>query len=143
MLATKSTQAVELGVWKGATSRWLACAVEENGGGGLTLVDINAEYLHEARRRVEALGLRHVTLLCVQQPTMEFLPTVSPQTDFVFMDDDKMEVAAKLALLQQRTKALVAAHDAETIVGPLKEYGAIILPMPAEPSAGDLGLVQL
>lgn len=134
----------ELGVWKGATSRWLACAVAANGGGSITLVDTCTADLVIARDRVAALGLKDVEIRTVNKGSMEFIPDCDPATGFIFMDDDKQQVAQKLAALRTRVPhCVVAIHDAETLAAEmLKTEGILHILVPHVPSSGNLGLVN-
>lgn len=145
VLAINAQHVVELGVWKGATSRWLACAVEANGGGTLTLVDTDQACLNTASTRVALLDLPRTEVHTVFRGTMEFLDTMNPATQFMFMDDDKKQVAEKFAKLRaQGRHVLVAVHDAETISPELRQAeGMILLETPPEPSSGQLALAQL
>lgn len=134
----------ELGVWKGATSRWLACAVAANGGGSITLVDTCAADLEIAKERVATLGLENVKVHAVNKGSLDFIPDCDPATGFIFMDDDKQHVSQKLAALRSRVPhCVVAIHDAETLAAEtLKGEGILHIPVPHDPSSGNLGLVN-
>lgn len=153
ILSLNAKHVLELGVWKGATSRWLACAIESNGGGTLTLVDNNPENLHTAVVRVHALGLGHVEVVDIPMPTLAYLESLptTPSTELpyapelIFLDDDKQQITEKLSLLKIRSAgAFVCIHDAETLPNEiLVESNIMVLPTPHEPSSGHLGLVRL
>lgn len=144
MCALGSKHAVELGVWKGATSRWLACAIAANGGGSITLVEVTEPDLALAKERVEALGLPNVEVRAVRGSSLDFLAGCEPYITFVFLDDDKLLVGQKLAALRTRLPhCVVAIHDVETLAAELlKAEGIVMLPVLHEPSSGSLGLVS-
>ena len=131
---------VELGVWKGATSRWLACAV---GDGSLTLVDTDQSNVKSAAERVRALHLP-VKLRMFVGSSLLYLSGVPRETDFVFLDDDKQEIPEKLGMLVKALPhCVVAIHDLETIEASLwKDWNLIPLRVAADPSGGDLGLTS-
>ena len=133
--------AVELGVWKGATSRWLACAIEANGGGTLTLVDTVEENVTLAADRCRALELPHTTIEVRHGESLFYLESLPTDVKFVFLDDDKQAIDKKLDLIKGRG-VIVAIHDIEVVPDDTRKKWRIVhLPMPAIPSGGDLGLV--
>ena len=131
----------ELGCYLGATSAWLALAIEANGGGSLTLVDTQADWLQQAAARVMALDLQKTALGTMNERSLDFLAHMNPDTRLVFLDDDKAEIPAKLDALRalKLKEALVAIHDMETINVP----GALVLATPVLHGTGLLGLVQV
>lgn len=133
--------AVELGVWKGATSRWLACGLPP--GGRLELVDPDQGCLHMAADRVGALALP-ITVTTHRQHTMDYLPTIPDTVRFVFLDDDKAQIPEKLGLLTARLPhCVVAIHDLDTIGAQIWKDGNLIpLRVASDPSGGDLGLTS-
>ena len=132
---------VELGCYRGVTSAWLACAVEANGGGTVTLVDIQAGVLKKTERRLAALALAKTQASYVEASSAAFLETQLPaNTQFIFIDDDKLTVPAELERIKAvAPRALVAIHDAETI-GAIP--GALMLATPPLYGSGHLALVQ-
>jgi len=141
MRLVDAQHAVELGVWKGATSRWLACGLPE--GGRLDLVEPDAGCLDLATERVAALALP-ITVTGHRVHTLDYLPSVPPTVDFVFLDDDKALIPEKLGWLTQRLPhCVVAIHDVETIGADVwKTWNLIPLRVAADPTGGDLGLTS-
>ena len=109
----------ELGCYLGSTSAWLALAIEANCAGepttgSLTLVDVGNGMVDGVRSRVSAVST--TPLIGFHGRSLEFLPGLYTETRFVYLDDDKADVSAKLALIAQRAPGcLVAIHDAETL----------------------------
>jgi predicted O-methyltransferase YrrM len=133
----------ELGCYKGVTSSWLACAIEENSGGRLTLVDCNAQALKIAQQWIETFAFQKTTIIGVHGATLIYLPDIPRDTQLIFLDDDKKNILQKVAMLRGLgVKALLAIHDAEGLPE-MKELGALVLPTPPMHSTGHLALVQL
>ena len=144
ILATNAKHVVELGTWKGATSRWLACAIAANGGGTLTLVDKHKPSLDMATERVQALRLGDVTITPVCNASLDYVQQRPiPTRDFVFLDDDKADVVLKIQHLREGgMHGIIAIHDIETVAAE-STPGVIRLTIPVEPSGGHLGLITL
>ena len=135
-------RAVELGCYLGATSAWLAAAIESNGGGSLTVVDVGDEYISRTKERISAMALSGVETAYVKRPSLEYLPEIPPNTQFVFLDDDKDKVPAKLDLIRARCPgAVVAIHDMETLTQGIE--GILRLDTPILHGTGYLGLLRV
>jgi predicted O-methyltransferase YrrM len=98
---------VEVGTFEGATSVWLARAIEENNRGTFTGYEINAERAKTARANLEAaVGGRHW-----QVKTMDIQQEPYVETDFVFLDCDKKLYSAALSKCLIPVNGYVVAHD--------------------------------
>lgn len=138
--------AVELGCWKGITSVWLATAISHNGGGSLSVVDNHEKTGGEALARLSIHAPSNVAVTLHQEPTMTFLLSLLASTQFVFLDDDKAQIADKLDLIRARAPGCyVAVHDAElpNVTIDFRKAGGIILDIPPGDGSGSLGLIRL
>jgi predicted O-methyltransferase YrrM len=114
----------EVGVFRGATTRFLSRALADNGGGELHLVDLSGEAL--ARARAAAGELANVTLQ--SHPGSSYAPEVLSQVpsdlDLVYLDADHSEqgVRAELAAWIPKVRAggIIAIHDAIHLTGVCK-----------------------
>lgn len=135
---------VELGTWRGATSAWLACALADNGGGTLTLVDNNADNLTVSAWRANALGHASVTVVPVQLPSFEFLASLDPDVTLIFLDDDKLAVPEKIAAIRARlSKGVIVIHDAEMVQEPIWNARGAIMRVPSAWAGGDVAVVPI
>lgn len=132
---------VELGTWYGYTSGWLAQAVEDNGGGTVTLVEAAPDCVQKTQAVIESLGLKKAACEIIHKRTLDYLPGMREDMQLVFLDDDKSDVPRKLELIKARApRALVAIHDAETL-GFLQETKALILRIPHADGGGDIAFI--
>lgn len=133
---------MELGTWHGATSAWLACALHDNGGGTLTLVDNAQDSLTVAEWRANSLGFPDVTVVPVHAYSHEFLPEMPTDVTLVFMDDDKQDIPGKVAWMRGRmARGVIVLHDAETVRDAVREAGGVYLKVPDAWAGGDVALI--
>lgn len=114
----------EVGVFRGATTRFLSRALADNGGGELHLVDMSGEALSLAR---DAAGeLPNVTLRSHlgSSDAPQVLSQVQSGLDLVYLDADHSEegVRAELAawIPKIRGAGIIAIHDAIHFTGVCK-----------------------
>jgi len=138
-------RAVELGCYRGVTSAWLALAIEANGGGRLDLVDTNQSFLERALLRAgDVSEAANVGIAGHAEPSFAFLkgPTFQPDTQFIFMDDDKSDIKQKVHVIRERgCQALIAVHDVEHNQPQLEGLNAVTLKTPVLHATGWLALI--
>lgn len=134
---------VELGTWYGSTSAWMCMALLHNGGGQYLGTEISDDVAEIAAKRLGSLGsLENVDWAVRKNASLAALPELPFQPDFVFIDDDKTDLAAKAAFFPG---ALAAIHDVEDNDVKVREMWphAIVLKTPVLHATGHLALVQL
>ncbi len=117
----RARRLVEVGVFRGATSRFLARALRDNGGGVLHLVDWSREALAEAEGALEPLLHVSIQRHLGRSTDSAILEAVPPTCDLVYLDAQHSEsgVRAELAawLSKVRRAGVVAVHDSIGIDG--------------------------
>jgi predicted O-methyltransferase YrrM len=137
-------RAVELGCYRGVTSAWLALAIEANGGGRLDLVDTNQTFLTVAMARVGDVNTGTLVATAGHAETsFAFLREhFQPDTQFIFMDDDKADIKQKVHVIRDcGCQALIAVHDVEHNQPQLEGLNAVTLKTPVLHGTGWLALI--
>lgn len=133
---TKPKRLLELGTYKGLTTRELAKAMPPDA--TLTTVDLKAQHG----------GFDDPRVTFVEADALAYIGEC-PVPDFVFVDDDHSydHVAAEVGLLSYVMDAgLIVLHD---VVGPfgldriVREHGGFIIEQPLLHVAGGLGVIEL
>ncbi len=120
----RARKIAEVGVFRGATSRFLARALQDNGGGELFLVDMSEDALKAAESMVgDAPGVNLRNLLG-SSTAEEVLAAVPPDLDLVYLDADHTEAGVRAELAKWipriRSGGIVAVHDSVGISGVCK-----------------------
>lgn len=133
---------MEFGTWYGATSAWLCMAVQHNGGGCFWATEREPDVADLVADRLLALPIPDVDWTIRREETLTALENMPFAPEFVFMDDDKTQLAAKFECLPKGT--LVAIHDAEATPELMAvKVSGIYLPTPVLHGSGHLALIQL
>jgi predicted O-methyltransferase YrrM len=130
---------VELGTWTGLTTAWLAHAVQANGGGKLYATENVPAMADTAAARLYAAEIPDVDWFIRKADTLEALQSLPFEPQFVFLDDDKIDLAKKFAFFPG---ALVAVHDAEDCPE-LKAFPHLYLPTAVLHGSGHLALLRV
>jgi predicted O-methyltransferase YrrM len=127
-----SRSLVEIGVFRGSTSRFLAAALADQQGGTLHLVDVDSTALANARRSIGDVAQVTVIEHAGFSTSSAVLAGVSSGCDLVYLDADHSEdgVRAELAcwIPKVRPGGVVAVHDTIGIRGvcrAVNEYAAM------------------
>lgn len=133
---------MELGTWYGATAAWMCLAVAHNGGGCYWGTERSHEAADKAAARLFALEIPSVDWVVRRQDTLSALEGLPFGPDFVFIDDDKAQLAEKLAFFPKGT--LVALHDVEDRPPhELATWDPFVLKTSVLHGTGHLALIQL
>jgi len=79
---------LELGTWRGASSLYMAAALEALGRGQITTVDVMTTRYDDATKNIDKSGYRKY-IQQVQQDAGQFLKENKKKYDFIFLDAEK------------------------------------------------------
>jgi predicted O-methyltransferase YrrM len=117
----KAHRIVEVGVYRGATSRLLARALADNGGGILHLVDLSPEALVSAQAASQPHPSVSILGHCGLSTATQMLGEVPAECDLIYLDADHSEsgVHAELTswLPKLRAGGIVGVHDSINVPG--------------------------
>ncbi len=120
----RAQKIAEVGVFRGATSRYLGQALLENGGGELYLVDMSEEALARGRDAVGAMANVTTRGVLGSSTEPEVLSSVPDGLDLVYLDADHTEQGVRDELTawipKVRAGGIIAVHDAVQIHGVCK-----------------------
>jgi predicted O-methyltransferase YrrM len=88
VIQLKAKNILELGTWRGASSLYMAAALEAIGGGEITTVDVMTTRYDDATRNIDASGYRKY-ITQVKQDAKDFLAEDRTVYDFIFLDAEK------------------------------------------------------
>lgn len=149
--AIGAKRVLECGAYLGHGTAWLACALDELGGGALTTIELDGVRLRHAQELIENRIKPRTAITYVQGDVLAALSTFEDNSfDFAFIDDDhtaphvEQEILAVLPLV--RPGGLIAVHD---VCGSfdhhvlIERFGGWVLDLPRLHAAGGLGLIQV
>lgn len=115
----KPHHVIEVGVLEGGTLCWIAAALQDNGFGKVTGMDLEPEFLEQAKRRVGKLGFqRYVNLIAGDlRETLPARPDHSAEV--VWVDGGHGYDVAKSDINEAMRIAskLVVVHDSTNVAG--------------------------
>ncbi len=88
VIELKAKKILELGTWRGASSLYMAAALEQLGGGEITTVDVMTTRYDDATRNIDESGYRNY-IKQVKQDAGEFLKEDKTKYDLIFLDAEK------------------------------------------------------
>jgi predicted O-methyltransferase YrrM len=84
----KAKTAIEVGIYRGAGSHYLAEALSENGGGELHLVEISSKYLSDVQKKLAKNKLKIKVIPHLGRSDSPNILSALPHADIVFLDAD-------------------------------------------------------
>lgn len=84
----QAQQILELGTWRGASSLYMAAALEKLGGGKITTVDVMTTRYDDATKNIDESGYRKY-IHQVKQDAGEFVKEDQTKYDLIFLDAEK------------------------------------------------------
>lgn len=142
---------IECGGYLGNTSAWLALALQEKGGGDLTIIELEADRAAACEAKLAALPLSLVTWRVVQDDVFRALAMMPAESvDFAWVDDTHAHdhVDRELATLipKMRRNGIITGHDVYGTcdLAPIfRKHGGYALDCPRLGPAGGIGILQV
>lgn len=85
---SRAYRVLEVGTYKGYSTLWMATALEAQGGGKLTTIEVDSMRVLEARRNMRNCGLDSI-VTCVEGNAHQEIKKLKKNFDLIFLDADR------------------------------------------------------
>ena len=151
IIARGARTVLETGCFKGATSVWIAEALNRLGGGEFIACDLDTKRAAHASDRLARLNLSDTVLRDVLAiNVLDFLARTPTRFDLAFVDDchEKPHVTKELMLLipKMNPGGLILLHDVFGVCDlqeVVAKFGGYSIDLPRLGPAGGLGIIQV